>query len=196
MEDEPRGEQLVYGDFEELLGLKVHGKIDEIGLLSHNLNHLDRCLFMGYVSYVLSRAGYYDVTLYDDSRYHYNEDKLVHEYGEEELTTDFDQNYWVSYLSRGLTGWTEELRMERDSRGSVSVEELEHYYWWTHNYEHIKTNEKLAVVFIPVLTWKLIFYRDPEDDEEKPWVNIPFNPAFENFLIIKPSEYRKAKQNT
>jgi len=194
MEDKHRGEQLVFGDFLKLHAIKVHGEIAQIGILSWNLNHLERCLFMGFVSYILSRIGYFDVTIYDDSRYQYNPDKLMHEYTEDGVfTTDFDEDAWVSNISRGLAGWTEELRALRDQFGSASVDELEHYYWWTHVFKHTENKDEIAIVFLPNLS-EWIFYRDPEDDPERPWVNFPLRPNCQNFVIVEPSEYKKAKK--
>lgn len=205
MEDKHRGEQLIYGDFLKLRSLKVHGQIEQVGILSQNLNHLDRCLFMGFVSYILSKKGYFDVTIYDDSRYKYNPSEYVHEYTENgDLTTDFDEDTWVQYISRGLTQWTEELRAARDAGVSASVDQLEHHYWWSHVFENSESKEKLCVVFLPILSWKWIFYRDPEEiaeleathREPEPWINIPFYGGGQNFVIIKPSEYKKAKKDS
>jgi hypothetical protein len=207
MDDKYRGEQLVYGDFLKLRTLKIHGEIEQVGILSKNLNYIDRCLFMGFVSYILSKKGYFDVTLYDDSRYWYNPHKLLYEYGENGVyTTDFDEDAWVSNVSKGLTQWTEELahRQEGLEHNTAAVDMLEHMYWWSHIYKHRESEEKLRVIFLPILAWKWIFYRDPEEIAEleethkqpKPWVNIPFFPDCPNLVIIKPSVYKKAKQDS
>jgi HEPN domain-containing protein len=194
LEDKIRGEQLVYGDFPKLLNLKVTGEIDQLGILAENLNRFDRSIFMGFTSYILAKGGFKDLTLFDDSRYGYNNERLIYEYAEDgDDTREYDEDQWVKCIGDGLTQWTEELTRLRDERGTnATVDELEHYYWWSHKYQRCESKEKLVVIFLPRLNWDLIFFQDIEDDRS-PWVNIPLE-GDQNFVIAKPSEYKKAKK--
>jgi HEPN domain-containing protein len=194
LEDGLRGEQLVYGDFPRLLNLTVTGEIDQLRVLSENLNRFDRSIFMGFVSYILAKVGYKDLTLFDDSRYQYNKEKLIYEYSEDgDNTLEYQEDQWISCIGDGLTQWTEELTKLRNERGTnATVDELEHYYWWSHMYQRSDCKEKLSVVFLPRLNWDLIFFQDVEDDRD-PWVNIPLE-GDKTIVIAKPSEYKDAKK--
>ena len=67
MEEKYRGEQLLYGDFSGLFGLGVQGNIEDVGRLYELLRDLDRSLFSGFVSFVLSKVEYYSKTICDIS---------------------------------------------------------------------------------------------------------------------------------
>lgn len=137
------------------MGLKVQGEIEELGILSENLNRLDRSLFMGLASFVLAKGGFKDVTMYNDSRYEYNDKKSRYEYKEYgEDTTTWDEDTWVSAIHRGLTQWTEELREIREEEPRLpnpDVRELDYCYYWSHVYKHSEDKRNVAVVFLPDL---------------------------------------------
>ena len=112
----------VYGDFLSLFSLPTVGTIAEIGNIFNDLKRVDKQIFCIYVSYVLSKAGFYltDILNPDfiDSSGNY-----PHDY----YSTNFKEEDWVSMALSGPfgdIGWGEEiwpLNFENEEKNRIRI---------------------------------------------------------------------------
>jgi len=89
----------VYGDFLSLYSLPIDGTIAEVGNIFDTLEELDTRIFCLYVSYVLSKAGFYWTDIL-------NPDEMDDsgKYAPEDYTTKFDEKDWLEMGTSGPLG--------------------------------------------------------------------------------------------
>jgi hypothetical protein len=208
MEDEYRGEQLVYGDLPRLFDLRVSGNITEIGYLDEDLRNLDCSLFVGFVSFMMEQAGYYNNTIYDKNRIEESWDMqegLPH--SEEKHPPEEDSSLpnllpvkeaieeWATRIECSLA-WAEELNRLWEEYGEsiyfARIDLLRDLVTWSHYYENADNKELTKVIFTNRLTDTALFAKNKKGE----WrVAAHVDPACKNYIVVQPATYKMIKQS-
>ena len=97
-------EKLMFGELKSLYEKHVTGTCKEIGERYRGLQEIEEQLFVGFISYILSYAGYYDLTLYKEL--------IDDDEGFGIKTTENDFLMWTDYVNNFAGVKEEEQALE------------------------------------------------------------------------------------
>lgn len=174
-------EELVYGGFLDLLKTKVSGSVEEFRELDVELKNLDVSLFVGFISYIFARVGYYNRTIYENSRYWGEDETGPILSAEGRRTTDNSSEMWIDEVG-GLMAWSEELNELRADGIDAILEYPERLRGrpaWSHYFEKADTKAKAKVIFTSREAWKSL--------PNETLLNF-LDPSCSNYVITHPVE--------
>jgi hypothetical protein len=195
-----RGEQLVYGDFSRLLNLKVSGGISEISQTYRELRNLGTSLFVGFVTYILARAGYCNKTICEKWRINAEMDEIDHTCSvcplHPELVKKGEVN-WSDWIHVSFA-WAEEVNELWEKYG----ETIDQIIWdllgflgtWSHYFENTENKARVKVIFTE---WLPLSVDLKKTGNLKYWRTLlAIDPSCSNFVLVKPEAYKRARQES
>jgi hypothetical protein len=199
---ELKGERLVYGDFSNLLNLKVSGDMYRISETYRELRNLDKSLYVGFVTYILARAGYCNKTICEKWRIaatFYEEDNVVHNCSVCPLNPQLireEQVDWTGWIQCSFA-WAEELNELWDKYG----EAVEHVVWdllgffgtWSHYYENQVSRQRLKIIF----THELPLDQPRSINDLKKWQTLSaIDPSCSNYILVDPATFKRTRRDS
>jgi len=58
-------ESLIFGDLLKWRAIEIKAKLDDAARLYEEIKLLEKCLFSAFISYILARAGFFNITILD-----------------------------------------------------------------------------------------------------------------------------------
>lgn len=206
-----RGEQLIYGDFSRLLSVQVTGDMAQISSTYRELKKLDKSLYIGFVTYLLARAGYCNQTICEKWRINSKIYSLEHNCEicplNQKLVQDQQVN-WSEWIQNSFA-WAEEVNELWDKFGETvdqAIEELMNFFGsWSNIFVNQETQRKIKVIFTDSLPgqWTDISDRSSrwtESDEFnikdlKNWQALnAIDPSCANYVLVRPQTYKDARK--
>jgi hypothetical protein len=183
MQDDYRGQTLVYGDFPKLFKIKIYSDIKSMRDIDADLKNTDASLLAGFVSFLYAKVGYYNRTIYENSRYWGESDDGPMLSPEGRKTTQDTEEFWVDEASE-LMAWSEELndlRIEKPGFDAIFEfrDVLQGAWAWSHYFKDEKTGSAEKVVF----TSRGIKSISPEAMLDY------IDPSCFNYVVIHPAVY-------
>ena len=185
MEKKYTGKSLVFGDLLELRNIQVQGTPDEVAQLYKEITELEKRLFTAFISFILSRAGYYNDTILD--LYPWDiKDEIVY-------TTQFRNEDWVRLID-AFSCWEEFRRDLTDAE----YEMMKNTQEWTVRY----ANERGEILNIKFLSgfafWYFTEIPIDEGNETKriKWVDrylLTIDKTIKNYIVVHPVTYDENK---
>lgn len=182
-------ESLIFGDLLKWRAIEIKAKLDDAARLYEEIKLLEKCLFSAFISYILARAGFFNITILDLYPWDIKD--------KETLTTRFDNSDWVKHID--AFSCSEEFR---EDLTDAEYEMLEKAPEWTIQY----SNDEGQVLQVKFLSGQAFWYfvKFPIEDitkgEEKgiSWVEMylsRINKSLRNYVVVHPSTYKQAKMD-
>jgi hypothetical protein len=139
-------EKLVFGDLKSLYKRQANGTIAEIGEQFERLQEIEEQVFVTFVSFILSRAGYDDTTILDAFKdASYNDDEDVNSM-RTTIAGDKD-SVWFDHATNFMGVKEEEHALAAIGGVDQIFFGFPKFLTWSHCYKHCQTNVKLKVIF-------------------------------------------------
>jgi hypothetical protein len=193
-----RGEPLVYGDLSRLLNLKVSGKMSEVSETYRELKNLDTSLFVGFVTYILARAGYCNMTMCE--KWRINGEMLEMKQTcsacplHPKLVRDGKVD-WADWIQASFA-WAEEMNELWEKYG----EAVDRIIWdllsflgtWSHYFENTNDKTKVKMIFTE---WLPLSWNLKKTSNLREWRTLSaIDPSCSNLILVKPDAYKKARR--
>lgn len=181
-----KGKFLVFGNLLDLHNIQVKGKPSDIARLYEEINELEKNVFTAFVSFALSRAGFYNRTIVDL----YSWDVA----DRTSFTTEFKEENWIKHVD-AFSCW-EEFRKDLPE---AEYELVKKYSEWTVSYE----NDKGKTLNVRFLTgpsfWyfgKLPIYEGKGEKKYFAWIDSylsEIDRSSTNYIVVHPETYEESK---
>ena len=187
--------------FLKLLDLKVSGDMQQISETYRKLRNLDKSLFIGFVTYVLARAGHCNKTICEKWQINAKiyEDEFagclhcdINPLGVRSSESAIMK--WPTLIHASFA-WSEEVNDLWGKFGetvdNVIYDLLGVMGTWSHYFEKSDTKSRLKVIF----TENLPINRFEDIKELRSWETLSaIDPSFSNLILVRPWAYKAARE--
>ncbi len=197
MSNDLRGEQLVYGDFSRLMNLHVSGDMEQISHTYRTLRNLDKSLYIGFVTYVLTRAGYCNKTICEKWQISAKMYDLEFEGCSSCIINPqlarAGKVSWSNLIDVSFA-WAEEVNELWAKFGEIDkviYDLLSVMGTWSHYYENPDTKKRIKVIF----TEDLPLEQMKDIKNLKKWAPVlAIDPSCSNLILVRPSVFKEARR--
>lgn len=182
MEKKARGIDLIWGDMFKWYDVEVVAKLRDATRLFENIQDLENCIFAAFISFILSKRGYFNQTVLDLHPWDIKD--------RTEYTSEFHSEDWIQHIS-AFSCWEEYRGIESDAKYEAIKK---HSTDWTVNFSNIDENI-ISVKFLSGMSgWYFFTYRDVGKTFK--WVDqylSGLRKSDTNYIVVHPSTYYEAK---